>query len=243
MSIWFLSGLFGQQARQPEPAPARKPESRAEAEKRRKIQLGHVIDEISLAIKAADIERVRDLGKQIPALVDVKDMFADVYRRASYVMEFEPEPVTGTPLRQEIQALVRQTVYQDDVALFNAVRNIFAVDSNSRSLWIPWESAKLKSYGWHNDHTLLHFAIHERKPNIALFLANDPATDITYGWDNNRPGSRNFTTPLQLARERDMPEIVLALAKREVALKRQELSALESEIAKLGKTAPPAPVP
>lgn len=260
-----LFGLFKSAAevQQATEQDTQRQESERQRQKMESLEfaLGRLFDSLKDAVKSSNVEQVRLLGQEIQ---DNRKAQEDLRKEwgwcqsESEVRWYEDKRYYQSTPYCEIKKLVGDAVYLDNVAIFSALCDIFSFDVNDAGS--EWLLTHANVHGFNHFKgyiPLIHFAIHERKANVALALAKDPRLDIHAEWEAWRQtvwtssGSQYMVadreiTPLVLARERGLKDVVLALASRELEFRRDEVAHLEQEIKSLSQpaaAAPAAPAP
>ncbi len=122
-------------------------------------------------------------------------------------------------LRQSDPDLILAAAQTKDVEVFKAVADGLAFDLNRHYVWRSSDpnrpSETVATY-------LLYKAIEADASDIALYMAEQPNTDIDKGVIRTRSGETTTCSPLELAREKGMIKLVIFLAERSAALRRQE---------------------
>lgn len=222
------------------------------------VRLDRIFDELKDAVKSADVQQIRLLGEEIRKNREEQKAFSEkTGRRVSdEIQRFDNRGYySHSTVYAELKELIGTAVYQDNVAVFKELRAILPFSLNEKGQWLL-STPKVHGFErFHNLMPLIHLAIHERKANIAAALAQDPAVDVHATWDAHRQcawfGQEGYRavvadkdiTPLVLARERGLTEVVAVLARRELEILRKASAQLEQESAAVPVPPPAAPAP
>jgi hypothetical protein len=124
-------------------------------------------------------------------------------------------------------------IESDNVAIFNCVLEKAGCGGPNRLFYTVFHNPHFNT-----EEAMLYTAINRDKANVALALAENPVTDIRRsGMVRDYKGYRLMTpteepyktTPLELARERGMTEVVSVLARRTLELRQAEFAQLQKE--------------
>jgi len=147
--------------------------------------------------------------------------------------------------QRQITALVLKAIDRDDTGVFDAVLHGKNVKGNPNEM-VRFHSPLMPDCPHHySESSMLYLAINSDKSNVAVALATNPKTDITKsgysessvyhsggflgGGGHTESNKETYPSPLERAREMNMTEVMVPLARRTAEVKQKEAAALQKE--------------
>lgn len=186
-----------------------------------------------LAADRAAVQELKEKFEAIRAAIDSGD--------EKKVREMAAHTVFS--YRQET-ALVLNAINTDNVGIFDAVLKGANLKNDPNYVVHFHSPLMLEGPHHYSESSLLYLAIGNGRTNVAVALATNPETDITKsGYSETsvyhsgglmssghmEHRSEKYRSPLELAHEMGMPEVIAPLALRTAELKQQEAAALLQE--------------
>lgn len=152
---------------------------------------------------------------------------------SGWVSNFTNAPFRADFSQSQRNVLLRMAIDTDDIEIFNTVLE-HVVDNDPNYDLIENSNGGPGSSWSHSEASLLYTAIENKKPNVALSLAENPKTDIrNSGYSSrSRPTDNELSdhkSCLVMARKNEMTEVVSVLAEREAVLLQTQAERLQKE--------------